>query len=70
MKKIWNVEMKAMNGSITMMIQTHAFTTKEVAEKAAEAIKEKNKDSVFHVITRVYDSELYESENEVPILNN
>ena len=69
MKTIWNVEMKAMNGSVTMMIQTHAFIDKELAEKAADKIKEKNKDSVFHIIVRVYDSVLYESENEVPILN-
>lgn len=69
MKKIWNVEMRAMNGSVTMMVQTHAFIDKELAEKAADKIKEKNKDSVFPVIVRVYDSTLYESENEVPILN-
>ena len=69
MKTIWNVEMKAMNGSVTMMIQTHAFIDKDVAEKAAEAIREKNKDSQFHVLTRVYESKLYESLEEVPILN-
>ena len=69
MKTIWNVEVRSLNGTVTMMSYTHAFIDKELAEKAADKIKEKNKDSVFHVIVRVYDSVLYESENEVPILN-
>ena len=69
MKTVWNVEMRAMNGTVTMMTETSAFTDKELAEKVAEAIKEKNKDSQFHVCTRVYESKLYETMKEVPILN-
>ena len=69
MKTVWNVEMRAMNGTVTMMTETSAFISKDIAEKAAEAIKEKNKDSQFHVLTRVYESKLYETLEEVPILN-
>ena len=70
MKKIWNVEVRALNGTVTMMSYTHAFIDKELAEKAANTVKEKNKNnSAFDVITRVYESELFESESEVPILN-
>ena len=69
MKAIWNVEMRAMNGTVTMMTETSAFISKDIAEKAAETIKEKNKDSQFHVLTRVYESKLYETLEEVPFLN-
>lgn len=69
MKTIWNVEMRAMNGTVTMMTETSAFANKDVAEKAAEAIREKNKDSQLPVYTRVYESKLYETLEEVPILN-
>ena len=69
MKKIWNVEVRALNGTVTMMSYTHAFIDKELAEKASNTIKEKNKNASFNVVTRVYKSELFESESEVPILN-
>ena len=69
MKKIWNVEVRALNGTVTMMSYTHSFIDKELAEKASNTIKEKNKNASFNVVTRVYESELFESENEVPILN-
>ena len=69
MKKIWNVEVRALNGTVTMMSYTHAFIDKELAEKASNTIKEKNKNVSFNVVTRVYESELFESESEVPILN-
>ena len=52
-----------------MMSYTHAFIDKELAEKASNTIKEKNKNASFNVVTRVYESELFESESEVPILN-
>ena len=41
MKTIWNVEMRAMNGTVAMMTETSAFIGKDIVEKAAEAIKEK-----------------------------
>lgn len=69
MKTIWNVEMRVMNGTVTMQTITHAFSDKDLAEKASEAIKYKNKDSEFPVVTRVYESILYEFPSEVPILN-
>ena len=69
MKKIWNVEVRALNGTVTMMSYTHAFIDKELAEKSSNTIKDKNKNASLNVVTRVYESELFESENEVPILN-
>ena len=52
-----------------MMSYTHSFIDKELAEKATNTIKEKNKNASFNVVTRVYESELFEYESEVPILN-
>lgn len=67
MKTIWNVEIKLMNGSVTLLTDTKAFSNKELADKTANALKEANKQ--YSCIIRVYESELYENENEVPTLN-
>ena len=69
MKTVWNVEMRTMNGTVTMMTETSAFTDRNVAEAAAAAIREKNKNADLVVYTRVYESKLYETLEEVPILN-
>ena len=67
MKTIWNVEIKLMNGSVTLLTDTKSFSNKELADKTANVLKEANKQ--YSCIVRVYESELYENENEVPTLN-
>ena len=71
MKTVYNVEMKAMNGTVTMITETWSFTDKELAVVAAQKLAEVNKGkSTFNVIIRDYESVLYENLEEVPILNN
>jgi len=68
MKTIWNVEIKLMNGSVTLLTDTKSFSNKELADKTANTLREANKQ--YSCIVRVYESELYENENEVPALNS
>lgn len=70
MKKIYTLTTRLMNGTITMQHCSTSFSTKELAEKAKAAVDEANKDSApFVVWSSVDESDLYETENEVPILN-
>lgn len=70
MKQVWNVETRLMNGTVTLETMTDTFLDKELAEKAAEAVRKANKENRFPVHVRVYESTLYEYEMEVPILND
>ena len=70
MKKIFTLETSAYNGTVTMMTMVSSFLTKELAEKAKQAVDEANKDNQFEVISTIEESVLYEDESEVPILNN
>lgn len=59
-----------MNGTVTIQHSSSSFTTRELAEKAKSAVDEANKDAApFAVWTTIDECELYENENEVPILN-
>lgn len=55
-----------MNGSVTMMVHSDSFISEELAEKAREAVQEANKNA--DVICEICTSTLFESEEEVPIL--
>lgn len=58
-----------MNGTVTMMVHSESFISEELAEKAREAVQEANKDAdVIYVICEICTSTLFESEEEVPIL--
>lgn len=64
--------MRIMNGSVTMRTVVSAFTSKELAEEAQEAVRQKNavSDSMFSVIfDDIEGSQLYETREEVSILN-
>ena len=67
MKTIYTLTIRVMNGTVTMSVITDCFTSKELAEKTEEAVKKKNKE---HVITSIDTTNLYESEDEIPILKN
>lgn len=69
MKQVWNVEAKLMNGTVTLTTVTESFLSKELADKSAEAIRKANEENRFQTLIRVYESTLYENENEIPILN-
>lgn len=68
MKTIYTLTIRVMNGTVTMSVITDCFTSRELAEKTEEAVKKKNKEHV--VITSIDTTNLYESEDEIPILKN
>lgn len=70
MKKIYTLTTSLMNGTVTMQCSSSSFLTKELAEKAKAAVDEANKDaSPFSVWSSIEECDLYETEDEVPILN-
>lgn len=70
MKTIYTLTTRLMNGTVTIQQSSSSFTTRELAEKANAAVDDANKDAApFTVWSSIEESELYETENEVPILN-
>ena len=69
MKKVWNVETRLMNGTVTILTITDSFATEELANKAADALREVNKKNGYSTVIRVYEGIFYENESEVPVLN-
>ena len=72
MKKIFTFNQRLMNGTVTMQSQVAAFTSRELAEKTKQAVIEANfnTDSPFTCnCDDIVETDVYETENEVPILN-
>ena len=69
MKKIYTLNTDFMNGTVTMMSFTSSFSTKELAEETAEAVKKANQGSDFPCVNEIKESVMYETREEVPILN-
>jgi hypothetical protein len=69
MRKIYTLNTRFMNGTVTMMIDTASFSTIELAEEAADAVKSANEGCDFNIINDIKESVIYESREEVPILN-
>lgn len=70
MKTLYTVVASFMNGTVTMCNDISNYTNKELAEKVKEKIIEVNKNSMFPAMCHIEETKIYESENEVPILNN
>lgn len=69
MKKLYLVTTTMWNGTVPMGSFSCAVTTNEIAEKAKKAVDEANKSATMDSSTEVQEITLYESEEEVPILN-
>lgn len=69
MKTYYTVITQFLNGTVTMHTDVASFTSKEVAEKVMEKIKEINTESIFPPVSHIEETKVYESEDEVPILN-
>ena len=71
MKTIYTFNQMLMNGTVTMSCRVAAFSTKELALKAKEAVVKANKgdDMLKMVCDKIEETIVYESEEEVPILN-
>lgn len=72
MKKIWIVEIKMFNGTGMLGNTISAFSTKELAEKTKQKLQELNSNSndTVKVSITIREVDYYESESEIPILNN
>lgn len=71
MKKLYGFSQNLMNGTVTMCSSICVCTTKELAEKVRKAVIDANQDVDFPcVCDEVKETIVYESEDEVPILNN
>jgi len=69
MQKIYTLNTHFMNGTVTMMTDTASFSTRELAEETAEAVKKANEGCDFSCINEIKETVIYESREEVPILN-
>lgn len=69
MKSVFLLEQKVFNGTILMATINTGFSTKELAEKALHATKKVNEDSAFINTYNINEIQIYENEQEIPILN-
>lgn len=70
MKKVFLLEQRVFNGTILTDTINTGFSTKELAEKALQAVKKANEDNEFIFINtyNINEIQIYEEEHEVPIL--
>lgn len=74
MQKIYTLTTRLMNGTVTIQQSSSSFVTRDLAEKAKAAVDEAYKGTYkgtapLSVWSSIEESEIYETENEVPILN-
>ena len=75
MKKIFTFNQRLMNGTVTMQSQVACFTSRELAEKVKQAVLEANNynceemHGMYCLCDEIVETDVYESEQEVPILN-
>ena len=69
MKTYYTLITQFMNGTVTMHTDIASFTSKELAEKTKDAVVNANKNSDFPAWCNIEETRVYESEDEVPILN-
>ena len=69
MKTVWNVTVSLMNGTVCLKRHSDLFLSEELANEVAEKIKLVNKNLDFPVIVTIEHCTLYETREEIPILN-
>lgn len=74
MKKIFAFDERVINGTVTASSSTVCFATRELAEKARSAAIDANRVpdelGIRYCCGDIKETTIYESEDEVPILNN
>lgn len=76
MKKIFTFNQRLMNGTVTIQSQVACFSSRELAEKAKQAVLEANGYNIeemhgmYCCCDEIVETDVYESEEDVPILNN
>lgn len=68
MKSVFLLEQKIFNGTILMATINTGFSTKELAEKALQSTKKANEDSEFINTYNINEIQIYEDEQEIPIM--
>ena len=70
MRKIFTLTTSVLNGTVTVSTSTCGFLSRELAEKALEAVEMANKGitSSLRVVNKISEIDVYEKEEEVPIL--
>ena len=73
MRIIYGINMKLMNGTVCMSSDISIYGCKELRDNVLEKLKQENKnyenENAFNIEYNLFESELYESASEVPILN-
>ena len=71
LEKIYVLDCAMMNGTVRMNSNYTGYSSKELAEEAAEAVKKANEtnDSPFGVWTSIDEMPIYYTREDVPILN-
>jgi hypothetical protein len=69
MKSVFLLEQKVFNGTILMATINTGFSTKELAEKALQSTKKANENREFINTYNINEIQIYENEQEIPIMN-
>lgn len=73
MRKVYGINMKLMNGTVCMSSDISIYGYKELRDNVLEKLKQENKDfennNTLNIEYDLFESELYDSASEVPILN-
>ena len=71
MRKIFTFNQHIMNGTVTMQSHVAAFASRELAEKTRQAVIDANagKRRITCHCDDIVETDIYETEDEVPILN-
>lgn len=73
MRTVYGINMKLMNGTVCMSSDISIYGCKELRDNVLEKLKQENKDSekdnTLNIEYDLFESELYDSASEVPILN-
>lgn len=68
MKSVFLLEQKIFNGTILMATINTGFSTKELAEKALQSTEKANEDREFINTYNINEIQIYEEEQEIPIM--
>lgn len=73
MAKVWKLEIKAFNGTVTVWDEVSLYSTKELAEKTLQCVMAENmnnKDCSFHIVYKgPTEIDIYTKESEIPFFN-
>ena len=69
MRILYLIETSIQNGTIKNVIDRSCFENKQISDLVKEKVDNANKNSSLKTETNIYQVTLFQSENEIPILN-